>query len=81
MCAFSALRQCVLPASSFPTLPLAPPLTRPSRTSGSPPHPRAPAARSTALAVLATAAAVSAQDCYMNFGNSSFNLLPYQGQP
>ena len=38
-------------------------------------------ARATAAFVAMAAAGALAQDCYVNFGNSSFNLLPYQGQP
>ena len=38
-------------------------------------------ARAIAAFVGAMAATSAAQDCFYNFGNSSFNLLPYQAQP
>ena len=38
-------------------------------------------ARSTAAFVAAGLALASAQNCFFDFGNSSFNLLPYQTQP
>ena len=38
-------------------------------------------ARAIAACVGAMAATSAAQDCFYNFGNSSFNLLPYQAQP
>jgi hypothetical protein len=37
--------------------------------------------RSLALAPLLGLAAAQQQNCFYDFGNSSFNLLPYQAQP